>query len=100
MPPAETDTSSPSTPLGTSVLVATPVAGLSTTSAPCLVTAMIAGGTAAAGLADTCPAGADADGVTVTVCAGAGLAPAPHAHHAAATAAPPRRGGGERFPKY
>src|SRR5271154_4573286 len=95
MPPEETDTSSPSTPLDTSVWVTTPVAGFSATSAPCLVTAMIAGGTAAAGLTvpDAWLAGVEA--VTVTVGAADGVLP-PHADNAAAIVTAPSRAAGNR----
>src|SRR5450755_4033174 len=49
---ADTEISSPMTPLGTSVLAIEPLAESSMTSAPLLVTATTAGGPAAAGLGD------------------------------------------------
>src|SRR5450755_14973 len=49
---AETEISSPMTPLGTSVLAIEPLAESSMTSAPPLVTATTAGGPTAAGLGD------------------------------------------------
>src|SRR5580698_9805786 len=97
MPPAETDTSSPSTPPWTSVVVAVPVAGLSATSAPWVVTATIAGGAAATGLVPPEGWALPLGWVTVTVGAGAGVPLDPHADSTAAAAAAPARAAAYRI---
>src|SRR5215472_5892033 len=89
MPVLETETSSPITWPGTSFLVTTPVVGFSVTSAPCPVTATMAGGVSATVFAEV-----DADGCepgdVLTPAAGAGLGLWLQAanNNAAATAAP------------
>src|SRR5215472_8030411 len=92
MPVLETETSSPITWPGTSFFVTTPVVGFSVTSAPCPVTATMAGGVSATVFAD-----ADADGCepgdVLTPAAVAGLGLWLNGKKKIAAAPAPQRGG-------
>ena len=87
VPSADTEISSPITPLGTSVLAIEPLAESSITSAPPLVTATTAGGPAAAWLGDAAAVAAGLELVAAELAGPlpAGLAPPLPPPHAASS---------------